>query len=93
LVREARALLPNRIGAFREIIGKYKLLDGPEQDRELRAVYSQCAEEAQSLSLEVVSKGKLCCGNDDYIGASVNLRWWLYSLFDSVPVTRFSRSE
>lgn len=79
LAREARALFHNRIGAFKEIIGKYELL-GPEQDRELRAVYYQCAEEAQSLNLEVVSSDKLCCGNDDYIGASVNLRWWLYSL-------------
>ena len=80
LAQEARALFPNRIGAFREIIGKYELLGGPEQDRELRAVYYQCAEEAQSLNLEVASSGKLCCGNDDYIGASVDLRWWLYSL-------------
>jgi hypothetical protein len=79
LAREARALFPDRTRAFEEIIGKYKLLR-PEQDRELRAVYSQCAERAQSLNLEGVSSDKLCCGNDDYIGASVELKWWLFSL-------------
>jgi hypothetical protein len=77
LAREARALSPDRTGKFEEIIGKYELLK-PEQDRELDVVYAQCKEETQSLSLE--GFGELCCGNDDYIEASVDLRWWRYSL-------------
>lgn len=79
LAREARALSPDQTGEFEQIIGKYELLSS-EQDRELRVVYSQCAEKAQSLNLEVVCSDKLCCGNEDYIGVSVDLKWWLYSL-------------
>jgi hypothetical protein len=77
LAREARALSPDRTGAFKEIIGKYELLK-PEQNGELDVVYAQCKEGTQSLRLE--DSGELCCGNDDYIGVSVDLKWWLYSL-------------
>jgi len=77
LAREARALFPVRTGAFKEIIGKYELLE-PDQDEDLRAVYSQCKGGTQSLSRK--GSDKLCCGNDDYFGVSVDIKWWLYSL-------------
>jgi hypothetical protein len=77
LAREARALSPDRTGEFEEIIGKYELLSS-EQDGKLDVVYSQCAEETRNMSRK--GSGKLCCGNDDYIGASVDLKWWRYSL-------------
>ncbi len=77
LAREARALFPDRTGVFKEIIGKYELLK-PEQDTTLRDVYSQCDEGTRNMSRK--GSGKVCCGSDDYIGASVDLSWWLYSL-------------
>jgi hypothetical protein len=77
LAREARALSPDRTGEFEEIIGKYELLSS-EQDGKLDVVYSQCDEGTRNISRK--GSGKLCCGNDDYIGASVDLKWWLYSL-------------